>query len=317
MAIQIEKRLFMTKIDAMDTLSLIKLVSSGTFVENPQERREPVFNQQSEDVIDDQEPEQDDEVSTYAPPADEVMQGLVSPVQQSENEVSYFPLQNSNDIVSIDSKGEDEKEVLNEVDDPCCAIKEIGLPFEGVIPEDETIMHAENTEVLEVPAQQETVSYPPLLIFYDALPCDEKEEDEFSNLANPACYDTDSDIIDNIEDFILVGKRRWDVVGYDLDPIYDTERHFQLLPLQLPQQITFDQWQQEDEVFTIQRTKDDPVPYDFQSYLEDFDDFSSEHLDSFHEDDYQPPLCSDFNTSKCYPRYLGITRRSCLEAHRS
>jgi hypothetical protein len=41
------------------------------------------------------------------------------------------------------------------------------------------------------------------------------------------------------------------IVGYDLDPIYDTERHFQLLPLQLPQQITFDQWQQGDEVFTI------------------------------------------------------------------
>jgi hypothetical protein len=75
------------------------------------------------------------------------------------------------------------------------------------------------------------------------------------------------------------------------------------LPLQLPQQITFDQWQQGDEVFThaFQRIKDDPVLYfpdDFRSYLEDFDDYSSEHLDSFHEDDCQPPLCSDFNTCK-------------------
>jgi hypothetical protein len=95
-----------------------------------------------------------------------------------------------------------------------------------------------------------------------------------------------------------VGRRRWDIVGYDLYPIYDTKRHFQLFPLQLPQQITFDQWQKGDEVFTIQRTKDDPVPYDFQSYLEEFDEFSSEHLDSFHENDYQPLLCSDFNTSK-------------------
>jgi hypothetical protein len=44
MAIQIEKSLFMTRTDAMDTLSLIKLVSLKTFVENPQERREQVFN---------------------------------------------------------------------------------------------------------------------------------------------------------------------------------------------------------------------------------------------------------------------------------
>jgi hypothetical protein len=39
-------------------------------------------------------------------------------------------------------------------------------------------------------------------------------------------------------------------------------------------------------------------PNDFQSYLEDFDDFSSEHLDLFYEDDYQPPLCSNFDRSK-------------------
>jgi hypothetical protein len=117
-------------------------------------------------VIEEQEPEQDDEVSTCAPLADEVIQEPVSPVQQSEGEVSYFPLQNSNDTMSLDTKDEEEKKALNEVDGPCCAIKEIGLPIEeGVILEDETIMHAENTKVLEVPAQQETVSYPPLLIF--------------------------------------------------------------------------------------------------------------------------------------------------------
>jgi hypothetical protein len=257
-------------------------------------------------VIKEQEPKQDDEVSTCAPPADEVIQEPVSPVQQSEDEVSCFPLQNSDDTVSLDSKDEEEKKALNEVDGPCCAIKEIGLPIEeeGVIPEDETIMHAENTKVLEVPAQQETVSYPPLLVFDDALPCDEKEEeDEFSNFSNPACYDTDSDTVDNIDEFIHVGRRRWDIVGYDLDPIYDTESHFQLLPLQLSQQITSDQWQQGDEVFTctFQKTKDDLVPHssdDFQSYLEIFDEYPSEHLDSFHEDDCQPPLCSDFNTSK-------------------
>jgi hypothetical protein len=167
---------------------------------------------------------------------------LFSPAQQKEDEVSCFPLQDSDDTLSHDSdKGGMEFP------------KELGLPIEeeGVIPEDETIMHAENTKVLEVPAQEETVSYPPPLVFDDALPYDEEEEEnEFSDVSNPACYDTDSDIVDNIDEFIHVGRRRWDIVGYDLDPIYDTESHFQLLPLQLSQQITSDQWQQGDEIFT-------------------------------------------------------------------
>jgi hypothetical protein len=75
--------------------------------------------------------------------------------------------------------------------------------------------------------------------------------------------------------------------------------HLQMFPLQLPQQISCDQWQQGDEVFTcsFQNTKDDLVPCfsdDFQSYLEMFDEYPIEHLDPFHEDDCQPPLCSDF-----------------------
>jgi hypothetical protein len=241
MAIQIKRNLLSSGINAftMDALSLMKLVSHETFVEDTQERREQVFSQQNENVIEEQEPEQEleqnDEVSTCAPPADEVIQEPVSPIQQSEDEVSCFPLQISNDTVSLDSKDEVEKKALNE-DDPCCAIKEIGLPIdkEGVIPEDETIMHVENTRILKVPAQEETMSYPPILNFDDALPCDEKEEeDEFLSLTNPACYDTDSDTVDNIDEFIHVGRRRWDIVGYDLDPIYDTESHLQLLPLQL------------------------------------------------------------------------------------
>jgi hypothetical protein len=123
------------------------------------------------------------------------------------------------------------------------------------------------------------------------------------NSANPACYDTDSDTVDDFDDFIHVGRRRWDIVGYDLDPIYDTENHLQLLPLQLSQQFINNQWQQGDEVFTcsFQNTKDDLLPYlsdDFQSYLEMFDEYPTEHLDLIHEDDCQPPLCSDFDTSK-------------------
>jgi hypothetical protein len=259
----------------------------------------------NEDIDEEQELEQNDEVSTCAPPTDEVMQEPVSPVQQSEDEVSYFPLQNSNDVVSLNSKDEEEMEALDEVEDPCCAIK--------AVHEDEETTHAENTRILEVPSQEETVSYPPTLVFDDALPCDEKkEEDEILSLTNTACCDTNSDTVDNIDEFIHVGRRRWDIVGYDLDPIYDTESHLQLLPLQLSQQFSPEQWQQGDEVFTcsFQNTKVDLVPYlsdDFQSYLEMFDEYPTEHLDPIYEDDCQPPLCSDFDTSKdivCLKRLL-------------
>jgi hypothetical protein len=88
MAIKIEKSLSLTKTNAMDTLSLTKLVSHGYFVEDTQERGEQVFNQQNEDIDEEQEPEQDDEVSTCAPPHDEAIQEPVSVVQQSEDEVS-------------------------------------------------------------------------------------------------------------------------------------------------------------------------------------------------------------------------------------
>jgi hypothetical protein len=78
-----------------------------------------------------------------------------------------------------------------------------------------------------------------------------------------------------------------------------------LLPLQLSRQIVFDfdQWQKGDDIFTDapQTPKVDLVPYfpnDLQSYLECFDEYSSEHLDSFYGGDYQPPLCSDFDRSK-------------------
>jgi hypothetical protein len=66
---------------------------------------------------------------------------------------------------------------------------------EKAVHEDEETTHAENIELLKVPAQEETVSYPPILNFDDILPCDEKEEDEFLSLTNPACYDTDSDML--------------------------------------------------------------------------------------------------------------------------
>jgi hypothetical protein len=133
------------------------------------------------------------------------------------------------------------------------------------------------------------------------LPYDTKSE-KVLDVLTPPCYDTDTDIAD-FDEFIHVGRRRWNTFGYDTDPIYDTESHLQLFPLQLSQQFTNDQWQQGDEVFTcsFQSTKDDLVPLSSdvcQSYLEMFDEYTVEHLDLLHEDDFQPPLCSNFNTSK-------------------
>jgi hypothetical protein len=124
MAIRIEKNLSLTRANAMDILSLIKLVSHENFVEDTQEKGEQIVDQQNEDIDEEREPEKDDEVSTCAPPADEVMQEPVSPVQQSEDEVSYFPLQNSNNTVLLDSKEEEEMEASDEMEVPCCAIKD-------------------------------------------------------------------------------------------------------------------------------------------------------------------------------------------------
>ena len=137
---------------------------------------------------------------------------------------------------------------------PCCTIED-----EGVILEDDNVTHAKNTKVVEAPAQEETVSCPPLLVFDNAILCDREDEEEMSkNASNPACYDTDNGIDDNIDEFIHVGRHGWDAIGYDMDPIYDIESHLQVLPLQLSQQVTLDQWQQVtldqwqqgDEIFT-------------------------------------------------------------------
>jgi hypothetical protein len=126
--------------------------------------------------------------------------------------------------------------------------------------------------------------------------------DEPLNVLNISCYDTDSDIVD-IHEFIHVVRCKWDVVCLDMDPIYDIEHHFQVFPLQLSKHITLDQWQQRDDIITdiFQILKADLVPCFpdiFWSYLEDFDEYSSEHLDLLHEEYYQTPLCLGLDKSK-------------------
>jgi hypothetical protein len=181
--------------------------------------------------------------------------------------------------LSHDSGNEGEMESPKESDLPCCTTED-----EGVVLEDETMTHVEDTQVLKTPAQEEKVSCPPLLVFYSDILCDKEDEEEMSkNASNPTCYDTDNDIDDNIDDFIHVGRHGWDADGYEMDPIYDIESHLQVFPLQLSQQA-LDQRQQKNEIFTDapQIHKVDQVLYlpdDFRSYLEVFDDYPSEHLE--------------------------------------
>jgi hypothetical protein len=289
MAIQIEKNLSLTKANAMDILGLIKLVSHENF-EDTQEKEEQIIDQQNEDIDEEQEPEKDDEVSTCAPPADEALQDPVTPAQDEENEVSYFD--SFDDALCYDSEKEEGMEPLDEPDSLYLKTEDV----EEDLPSDDDI------QILEALAQEglSEVHCSPFQVLDGYLPYDTKSE-KVLDVLTPPCYDTDTDIAD-FDEFIHVGRRRWDTIGYDTDPIYDTKDHLQTLPLQLPQQISFDQWQQGDEVFTcsFQNTKDDPVPYlsdDFQSYLEMFDEYA-EHVYPFYEDDYRSPLCSDFGTSK-------------------
>jgi hypothetical protein len=301
MAKEIRDNIFSSGINDLftsSTLTMESLYSHENIVDDFQEEGKQTIIQHEmiEDVAEETESEQNDEGSISVPPSDEAIQESFSPAQQEEDEVSCFSSMIPNDTLFHDSEREEEMQSLDKVEVPCCATEN-----EEAIHEDEETTHAENIKLLEIPAQEETVSCPFLINFDDVLPCDEEEEDEFSNLADPACYDTNTDIAD-FDEFIHVGRRRWDAFGYDTDPIYDTESHLQLLPLQLSQQITYDQWQQGDEVFTcsFQNTKDDLVlcfSDNFQSYLEMFDEYD-EHLNPFYEDNYRPPLCSDFGTSK-------------------
>jgi hypothetical protein len=133
------------------------------------------------------------------------------------------------------------------------------------------------------------VSRFPFQDFNDILFRDlESEEvlEEPLDVINPPCYDKNNDMVDNIDEFIHVGKHKWDVIAYDGDPIYNIEGHFQMFPLQLSYEVTTnsDIWKQGDDIVTdiFQAPKDDLVLCshdDFWSYLEDFDEHFFEHLD--------------------------------------
>jgi hypothetical protein len=133
----------------------------------------------------------------------------------------------------------------------------------------------------------------PLKIFDDSLLYDLGSEEEMDT-----CYDTYSDIVDDIDEFISVQRHNWDAIGSNKDLIYNTEAHFHRFPLQLSYEVTnFDSWKLQNDIITdtFQTPRDDLVlysPNDLQSYLEDFYEYPSEHLDLLYEENYQPSCFS-------------------------
>jgi hypothetical protein len=67
------------------------------------------------------------------------------------------------------------------------------------------------------------VNYSPFQVFSGSLPYD-TESKEVLDILTPPCYDTDTDIAD-FDEFIHVGRHKWDAVSYDMDPIYDIKSH--------------------------------------------------------------------------------------------
>jgi hypothetical protein len=80
------------------------------------------------------------------------------------------------------------------------------------------------------------VNYFPFQNFNDSLSYD-VESKEVSYFLTPSCFDKNEEFVDNIDEFINVRKRKWDVIGYDGDPIYDIEGHPQKFPLHIPHEV--------------------------------------------------------------------------------
>jgi hypothetical protein len=250
-----------------------------------------------------------DEMLTCAPPSDEAIQDPILPAQEEENEVNHFPFQVFDDTLFYDSEGEEVRESLDELDPSYCDEGEDVIEEESH--EDEVLRSSlpfdEVIQAFDAPTHEEvnTVSCFPFQDFDDALFCDlesEKVLEEPLDVLNPSCYDKGNDMIDNIDEFIHVGRCKWDVVGSNEGPIYDMEGHLQMFPLQLSYEVTTnsDIWQQGDGMVTymFQTPKDDLMQCfhdDFQSYLEDFDEYSFKHSDLLYEEYCQPPLCSDLD----------------------
>jgi hypothetical protein len=158
----------------------------------------------------------EDEALVIAPQSDEALQDPVTPAQDEENEVSHFD--SFDDSLFYDSKNEEEVEPLDELDPLCLETKDVEVD----LPPNDAI------QILEALAQEglSEVNCSPFHVFSDT--------GEVLDVLTPPCYDSDTDIAD-FDEFIHVGRRRWDAFKYDKDPIYDIKGHLRTFPLQLPQ----------------------------------------------------------------------------------
>jgi hypothetical protein len=91
--------------------------------------------------------------------------------------------------------------------------------------------------------EENVVSRFPFQVFDDALFYDLESKEVLEkplDVLDPSCYNEGDDVIDNIDEFICVGKCKWDVTCHDGDPIYDIQGHFQLVPSKQPYVIAID-----------------------------------------------------------------------------
>jgi hypothetical protein len=154
---------------------------------------------------------------------DEVVQDLIPPARKEEDEVNQFPFHVFDDTLFYDSKDEVERESLYELEDKALVI---APPFDEVIQISEALAQEEVSIVSCFPLQDFDDA-----LFYDLGSKQVLKEPLFALI--PSCYDEENNLVTNIDVFIHVGRRKWDVIGYDMDPTYDIENHFQVLPLQL------------------------------------------------------------------------------------
>jgi hypothetical protein len=165
-----------TKVDdpkgAPNTLILKRLVTLETFTADFQEEVEQIIDQQetegkyldevfqshreekrttrNEEIVEELEPEQDDEVSICAPPSDEAIHKPFPPTQEEENEVSHLPFWDLDNALLYGSKKGEEMESSGKVGLPCFIVEYVGASHK-----DKIMMHVEDTQVLEALAKEE------------------------------------------------------------------------------------------------------------------------------------------------------------------
>jgi hypothetical protein len=163
----------------------------------------------------------EDEAPIITPQSDEALQDPIIPAQDEEYEVSHFD--SFDDTLFYDSENEEGVEHLDEVDPLCLRTEDV----EANLPPNDAI------QILESLAQEglSEVNCSPFQVFSGSFPYD-TESEEVLDVLTPPCYDIDTDIAD-FDEFIHVGRRRWDAFSYDTNPIYAIKGHPQVLPSQL------------------------------------------------------------------------------------